>query len=132
MASEKKKEKKIKENTVNTEKKEAEKDNKQKKKLFAKRQVIEPRVIHLKKSEGTSGIYEWVHSLVFAVAIVVILLTFFVRLVDVSGTSMLQTLKSADKVIVSNFLYQPKLGDIVVITIYKYSLLPQHFNIMSR
>lgn len=116
MASEKKKEKKIKENTVNTEKKEAKKDNKQKKKLFAKRQVIEPRVIHLKKSEGTSGIYEWVHSLVFAVAIVVILLTFFVRLVDVSGTSMLQTLKSADKVIVSNFLYQPKLGDIVVIS----------------
>ena len=38
------------------------------------------KTIHLKKSEGTASLYEWVHSLVFAVAVVVILLTFFVRL----------------------------------------------------
>lgn len=96
-----------------TEKKEV-KDKKSK--LFKKRESIEPRVIHLKNSDGTAGIYEWVHSLVFAVAIVVILLTFFLRLVDVSGTSMLQTLKSHDKVIVSNMFYKPKQGDIVVIS----------------
>lgn len=74
------------------------------------------RTIHLKKSEGTASLYEWVHSLVFAVAIVVIILTFFLRLVDVSGTSMLQTLKSEDKVIVTNFFYTPAHGDIVVIS----------------
>lgn len=77
---------------------------------------IEPRTIHLKNSDGTAGIYEWVHSLVFAVAVVVILLTFFIRLVDVSGTSMKQTLQSKDKVIVTNFFYTPKQGDIVVIS----------------
>lgn len=81
-----------------------------------KKRNIEPRTIHLKKSEGTASVYEWVHSLVFAVAIVVILLTFFVRLVDVSGTSMLQTLQNNDKVIVSNLLYTPKTGDIVVVS----------------
>ncbi|MBQ5398846.1 MAG: signal peptidase I [Ruminococcus sp.] len=77
---------------------------------------LEPRTIHLKKSEGTASLYEWVHSLVFAVAIVVVILTFFLRLVDVSGTSMLQTLKSEDKVIVTNFFYTPNHGDIVVIS----------------
>lgn len=76
----------------------------------------ETRTIHLKKSEGTAGIYEWVHSLVFAVAIVVIILTFFVRLVDVSGPSMLDTLKGGDKVVITNFLYTPQDGDIVVIS----------------
>ncbi len=81
-----------------------------------KKRNIEPRTIHLKNSQGTAGIYEWVHSLVFAVAVVVILLTFFVRLVDVSGTSMKQTLQSKDKVIVTNFFYTPKQGDIVVIS----------------
>jgi signal peptidase I len=76
----------------------------------------EERTIHLKKSEGTASLYEWVHSLVFAVAVVVIVLTFFLRLVDVSGTSMLQTLKSEDKVIVTNFFYTPRHKDIVVIS----------------
>ncbi len=78
--------------------------------------ATEPRAIHLKKSDGTSSLYEWIHSLVFAVAIVVIILTFFLRLVDVSGTSMLDTLKSEDKVIVTNFFYTPNHGDIVVIS----------------
>lgn len=85
-------------------------------KSIKKKRNIEPRTIHLKKSEGTASIYEWVHSLVFAVAVVVILLTFFVRLVDVSGTSMKQTLQNKDKVIVTNFFYTPSQGDIVVIS----------------
>ena len=90
------------------------KDNKVK--ANNKKQKIETRTIHLKKSEGTTSLYEWIHTLVFAVAVVVILLTFFVRLVDVSGTSMVPTLQSQDKVIVSNFFYTPKNGDIVVIS----------------
>lgn len=81
-----------------------------------KKRNIEPRTIHLKKSEGTASLYDWVHSLVFAVAIVVIILTFFLRLVDVSGTSMVPTLKHQDKVIVTNFFYTPSDGDIIVIS----------------
>lgn len=73
-------------------------------------------VVHLKKSEGISNLYDWIHSMLFAVVLVVLLLTFFLRLVDVSGTSMLQTLQSGDKVIVTNFFYTPRDGDIVVIS----------------
>ncbi len=72
--------------------------------------------IHLRKSNGTSYLYDWIHSMIFAIAIVVIILTFFVRLVDVSGTSMYDTLHDGDKVIVTNFFYTPKDGDIVVIS----------------
>ncbi len=123
MASKKKKEKKTstKEKTdvkIENSKSENEKtkDNNEKGKEKKDKRNIEPRTIHLKKSDGTASVYEWVHSLVFAVAIVVILLTFFVRLVDVSGTSMLQTLQNRDKVIVSNMFYKPKQGDIVVVS----------------
>ncbi len=93
--------------------KKTENENKKEKK---KKRNIDPRTIHLKKSEGTANLYDWIHSLVFAVAIVVIILTFFLRLVDVSGTSMVPTLKHQDKVIVTNFFYTPKDGDIIVIS----------------
>lgn len=72
--------------------------------------------LHLRKSSGTSYLYDWIHSMIFAIAIVVIILTFFVRLVDVSGTSMYETLHDGDKVIVTNFFYTPEDGDIVVIS----------------
>ena len=81
-----------------------------------KKRNTEARTIHLKKSAGTASLYDWIHSLVFAVAVVVILLTFFLRLVDVSGTSMVPTLLHQDKVIVTNFWYNPQDGDIVVIS----------------
>ena len=76
----------------------------------------EKRILHLKKSEGTSTVYDWAHSLFFALAAVLIILTFFLRLVDVSGSSMFDTLYHGDKVIVTNFLYEPDNGDIVVIS----------------
>lgn len=73
-------------------------------------------VLHLHKSNGASGLYDWFQSMLFAVAIVIITLVFFVRLVHVDGTSMNNTLQDGDKVIVSNFMYTPKTGDIVVIS----------------
>ena len=77
---------------------------------------VQKRVLHLRKSNGTSVIYDWAHSLFFALATVLIVLTFFVRLVDVSGSSMENTLQNGDKVILTNFFYKPKTGDIVVIS----------------
>jgi signal peptidase I len=92
------------------------KDNKIKQNKISNTVSANATTIHLRKSSGTSYLYDWIHSLVFAIAIVVILLTFFVRLVDVNGTSMKDTLYSGDKVIVTNFLYTPQDGDIVVIS----------------
>ena len=74
------------------------------------------RIVHLQKSNSASVVYDWAHSLIFALAVVLIILTFFVRLVDVKGDSMNNTLFTGDKVIVTNFFYQPKTDDIVVIS----------------
>ena len=59
-------------------------------------------------------VYEWIHCLVIALIICVIAFVFFVRIIDVSGTSMNPTLNNGDKMLVSNVLYKPKAGDIVV------------------
>ena len=59
-------------------------------------------------------IYEWIHCLVIALIICVILFVFVVRIIDVSGTSMNPTLNNGDKMLVSNLFYKPKAGDIVV------------------
>lgn len=74
------------------------------------------KIIHLKKSTGTSIVFDWAHSLVFALITVLIILTFFVRLVDVDGQSMMNTLLDGDRVIVTNFFYEPDNGDVVVIS----------------
>ena len=63
-----------------------------------------------------SGVYDWIRCIVFAIAIVVICLTFVFRLVDVEGTSMNDTLETNDKVVVTNLFYTPHNNDIVVIS----------------
>lgn len=64
----------------------------------------------------TANIYDWIRCVLFAIAIVIVCLTFIFRLVDVDGSSMYATLSSNDKVIVSNLFYTPKNQDIVVIS----------------
>lgn len=66
------------------------------------------------KSTATIAVYEWIHSIIAAVAIVVILLTFVFRLINIQGSSMEKTLIGKDKVIITNFMYEPAIGDIVV------------------
>lgn len=65
---------------------------------------------------AVAGIYDWIRCIIFAIAIVIVCLTFVFRLVDVDGSSMYDTLSSDDKVIVTNFMYTPKTNDIVVIS----------------
>lgn len=65
-------------------------------------------------SSATVAVYEWVHSIIAAIAIVVVLLTFVFRLINIQGSSMENTLLSKDKVIITNFMYEPAIGDIVV------------------
>lgn len=61
-------------------------------------------------------IYEWLEAIAFALAIVVILFTFVFRVVSVSGDSMLPTLKSGDRIVLSHAFFTPENGDIVVVT----------------
>ena len=60
--------------------------------------------------------YEWVESIAFAVITVVLIFTFLFRVVGVDGESMEPTLTNGSFVIISDLFYQPKQGDVVVIT----------------
>lgn len=59
-------------------------------------------------------IYDWIHCLSIALIICVVIFAFFVRLIDVRGTSMNPTLNNGDKMLVSSLFYSPKAGDVVV------------------
>ncbi len=62
----------------------------------------------------TRFIFDWASYFMTALIIVVIMLTFVFRQATVSGSSMTDTLKSGDRLILSNFMYSPKCGDIIV------------------
>ncbi len=66
--------------------------------------------------ENNSGkeIYDWIYCLVIALIICVIIFAFFVRVIDVVGTSMNPTLNNSDKMLVSGLFYKPSVGDVVV------------------
>ena len=55
--------------------------------------------------------------MLIALVAVILVFTFLFRTVTVDGTSMLNTFKHGDNVIISNLAYSPKTGDIVVIQI---------------
>ena len=61
-------------------------------------------------------LFGWAESLVTALLCVTILFSFFMRTIGVSGTSMVPTLHDKDYLIVSRLFYEPKPGDIVVLT----------------
>ena len=69
------------------------------------------------KTHGTANtVYDWMSSIIIAFTIVVIILTFVFRLIDVDGSSMEPTLITKDKVIVTDLFYKPHNGDIIVIS----------------
>lgn len=59
-------------------------------------------------------VYDWIQCLITALIICVMIFVFFIRVIDVVGTSMLPTLQHGNKMLVSGFLYKPKYGDVVV------------------
>lgn len=67
-------------------------------------------------SSVTMNCFEWAEALITSIIVVVIIFTFFFRIVNVSGHSMMNTIHDNDKVILSSLFYKPQPGDIVVIT----------------
>jgi len=64
-------------------------------------------------------IYTWVQALVSAVVAVVLIFTFGVRLINVNGPSMQDTLYTGDELLILNAAYcNFKAGDVVVINDY--------------
>ncbi len=61
-------------------------------------------------------IMEWLEAIVFSVTVVILLFTFVFRLVGVDGSSMVPTLHHEDRLVISNLFYEPKQGDVVIIS----------------
>lgn len=66
--------------------------------------------------KAAAAVFEYLETLVTAAVMVVLLCTFAIRMVRVDGSSMVPTLKDGDFLISYHAFYQPKRGDIVVIT----------------
>lgn len=69
-----------------------------------------------KKAKPVETAFEWIDSLVVAMVAVVLIFTFFLGKVKVDGESMLDTLHDADQLLITNFNYMPKAGDIVIVS----------------
>lgn len=82
--------------------------------MLDNREPFEEEVV-TKKGRFQSSIFDWGESIVVALIVIVILFTFFVRLVGVDGSSMFPTLHDRDIMLVSDFAYKPQKGDIIVL-----------------
>ena len=73
------------------------------------------------RPDGTLSVcYDWLSSFITALLCVVLLFTFVFRVVRVSGNSMLPTLQDGNMLIISDVMYTPKTGDIVVVQVPTY------------
>jgi signal peptidase I len=70
-----------------------------------------------KKNSFLLSLYEWVETFLVALGFVILLFTFVVKFVTVSGSSMEQTLHNGDRLLISDIFYTPKNSDIVVVDV---------------
>lgn len=70
-----------------------------------------------KRQRLPHDIFDFVEFFVIAFAVILLVFTFLVRQTVVTGDSMLPTLYGGDRLVISDFFYTPKAGDIVVIQI---------------
>lgn len=68
------------------------------------------------KPAKLQGIYDWIDSIAVALVVVALVFAFVFRMVGIEGPSMMNTLHNGDRVIISNLMYQPQQGDVVVIS----------------
>ena len=71
-----------------------------------------------KQKKKNQNIVEWYEALIFALAFLVLLFTFVVRVVAVNGSSMVPTLHSGDRLLVQSSLFGVDRGDVVVVDSY--------------
>ncbi len=80
------------------------------------RPVSMERNVESTQSKSVQGIYEWMEEIIAAVVVVVLVFTFLLRVVTVSGSSMYPNYHDGDRLIVTNTFGQPlEQGDVVVL-----------------
>ncbi|NLW77824.1 MAG: signal peptidase I [Ruminococcaceae bacterium] len=71
-----------------------------------------------KQRERNTAVLEWFDALIFALAIVLVVLLFIVRTVNVDGLSMVPTLDNGEQLLIRSIAYTPQHGDVVVVDGY--------------
>ena len=79
-------------------------------------QILNDEQQENKQENIKTFIFDWLEVLVHAIIAVVICFSFFFRIATLDGPSMENTLLNGERVIISNLFYEPKVGDIVVIS----------------
>ena len=74
--------------------------------------------MNISVNEKNQTSLEWIESITLSLISITLIFTFLFRITTVSGISMLPTLNSQDKVLISNLLYAPERQDIIVIDTY--------------
>ena len=73
-------------------------------------------VVKKPRESFKSSFFDWLDVIITSVVAVVLIFTFCFRVVTVDGDSMLNTLHTKEKIVISNVSYEPKQGDIVVVS----------------
>ncbi len=68
------------------------------------------------KRPPAQDIFDWLDVLSIAVISVIVAFSLFFRVATISGPSMQNTFFTGEKVIITSFAYEPKPGDIVVVS----------------
>lgn len=68
-----------------------------------------------KDNHARMELYDWLQCIVSAILCGILIFVFVGRVIGVDGSSMLDTLQDTDKIVMSNLLYTPKYGDIIVL-----------------
>ena len=64
------------------------------------------------------GVLEWYEALISAALVLVLVFSFFFRIIQVDGSSMVPTLVNGDKLIVWGAGYTPQRGNVVIVDSY--------------
>ena len=70
----------------------------------------------VKEKRVAYTIFEWMQSIINAVIVVTLICTFAIRIINVDGTSMMNTLIDGDKLIVTSYFHNYSYGDVVIIS----------------
>ncbi len=73
------------------------------------------QAVQKEKATAIESVYDFVEVAVFALVMVAVLFAFFIRIVGVDGTSMLDTLQHGDRLLLTKAFYTPERGDIIVV-----------------
>lgn len=75
-----------------------------------------PETVQEQKTVKGKELVEWIEVLCAAIIAVVVIFCFIFRIATIDGDSMNHTLHHNDRIIITNLNYEPKNGDIVVIS----------------